>query len=117
MTTATVTPTVAARARSGFTWGLFVLIWLLPFHAVVVAGLFGGLGIPGPVVRLIAAWEEVLVALLVTALLVRVMLGRGDHFPVHRLDVSVSGPGLLALADVGGAVPRLRLGGPGGPPV
>ena len=42
MTTAVVTPPVAAAGRSGFTWGLFVLIWLLPFHAVVVAGLAGG---------------------------------------------------------------------------
>ena len=98
MTTAVVTPPVAAAGRSGFTWGLFVLIWLLPFHAVVVAGLFGGFGIPGPVVRLIAAWKEVLVALLVTALLVRVTLGRGDHSPLHWLDVAVSGLGLLALA-------------------
>src|SRR3989442_12168757 len=57
VTTATVTPPVAARARSGFTWGLFVLIWLLPFHAVVVAGAVGGLGIPRPRVPLSPARE------------------------------------------------------------
>src|SRR2546425_4075696 len=72
MTTAVVTPPVAAAGRSGFTWGLFVLIWLLPFHAVVVAGVFGGFGIPRPVVPLLAPREGGVVAPLGAPLLVRV---------------------------------------------
>ncbi len=88
------------RARQGqrLAAGLFVLIWLLPFHIVVMAGLFGGLGVPAPVVRLIAAWKEVLVTTLVATVLLRVALGRSNRSPVLWLDLAVGGLGLLALA-------------------
>ncbi len=91
------------QARRRLTTGLFVLIWLLPVHTVVMALLFGGLGAPALVVRLIAAWKEALVAGLVTALVLRVALGRGDRSPVQWLDVAVFSLGLVALVYLLGA--------------
>ncbi len=83
--------------------GLLVFIWLLPIHAVVMAALFGGLGVPSIVVRLIAAWKESLVAVLVVAVILRVLLGRGDRTPVQWLDLVVGGFGLFALSHIIGA--------------
>lgn len=83
--------------RVGLATGLFVFVWLLPFHIVVMAWLFGGLGLPGPVVRVVAAWKEFLIAVLVVAGVFRVVLGRGDRSPVQWLDVPVFGLGLVAL--------------------
>src|SRR5438094_47364 len=56
---------VAAPASRGLTWGLWAFIWLLPFHIVAIATLFGVVGLPLLVVRGIAAWKEATVALLV----------------------------------------------------
>jgi len=94
---------VVPHARRRLTTGLFVLIWLLPVHTVVMALLFGGLGAPALVVRLIAAWKEALVAGLVTALVLRVALGRGERSPVHWLDVAVFSLALVALVYLLGA--------------
>jgi hypothetical protein len=97
VTTPAVAQPAAPPGRRGLAWALFLLIWLLPFHAVVVAVLFGGLGLPGPVVRGIAAWKEALVAVLVGAVLIRVVLGRGQRTPVRWLDVAILGFALLSL--------------------
>jgi hypothetical protein len=98
--TVTLAPLAVPGVRRGprhLATGLLVFIWLLPIHGVVMAGLFGGLGVPGPVVRVVAAWKEALVAALVAAALLRVVLGRGDRSPVQWLDVAVVGLGLIAL--------------------
>lgn len=90
-------------ARVRLASGLFVFVWLLPFHIVVMAWLFGGLGLPGPVVRLVAAWKEGLIAALLAAAAFRVVLGRGDRSPVQWLDVVVFGLALVALLYLLGA--------------
>lgn len=89
--------TAAASGRPSLATGLFVFIWLLPVHALLMAWLVGGLGLPWPVVRLVAAWKEALVAALVAVVLVRVVLGRGDRSPVQWLDVVIFGLGVIAL--------------------
>ena len=38
---ASATVPVAAPAGRGLTWGLWAFIWLLPFHIVAIAALFG----------------------------------------------------------------------------
>src|SRR2546427_9080870 len=68
-----------------------------------MAWLFGGLGLPGPVVRLVAAWKEGLIAALVAAALLRRMLGGGHRSPILWLDVAIFGLGLVALAYLLGA--------------
>jgi len=83
--------------------GLLVFVWLLPIHITVMAWLFGGLGLPGPTVRAIAAWKEGLIALLVAAVTVRAALGRGRRSSVQWLDLAVFGLGLLALLYLLGA--------------
>ena len=87
----------AGRSPRYLTIGLFVFVWLLPIHALLMAGLFGGLGVPAPGVRLVAAWKEGLVAALVAAALLRVVLGRGDRSSVQWLDVAVFALGVVAL--------------------
>jgi len=98
-----VAPLRAGSGRSRLARGLLVFVWLLPFHILVMAWLFGGLGLPAPVVRVIAAWKESLIAALVAAAAWRVVLGRGMRSPIQWLDIAVFGLGLLALLYLLGA--------------
>ncbi len=103
MTSAAVNGPVAAPGWRGIAWGLSLFIWLLPFHIAVMAWLFGGLRVAGPVVRVAAAWKEGLVAALVATTTLRVVLGRGERSPVQWLDVAVFGLALIALLYLLGA--------------
>ena len=76
-------------ARPALGFALFT--WLLPFHILVMAALFGGLGISGIIVRGIAAWKETLIALLFGVAVVRVIAGRGVRSSVVWLDLAVGG--------------------------
>lgn len=93
----------ASPGRIGLATGLFLFIFLLPFHVLAMAWLFGGLGLPGPVVRLVASWKEDLLAALVAATVLRAVLGRGERSPVQWLDLVVFGLVLLALLYLVGA--------------
>src|SRR5437667_4893705 len=96
---------VAAPASRGLTWGLWAFIWLLPFHIVAIATLFGVVGLPLLVVRGIAAWKEATVALLVALTLLHVLTGRSRQGTVAAADLAVAGLGTLALAYlIGGSV-------------
>src|SRR5438445_80799 len=92
------TDLVERHGGIGLSAWLLVFIWLLPFHVLIIAWLFGGLALPESVVRGIAAWKEGLVILLLTAVVVRALRGRGAGSPVQWLDVSVAG--LVGLAMV-----------------
>lgn len=83
--------------------GLQAFIWLLPFHIVVMAALFGGLGVPGPAVRVLAAWKEALVLALLFAVAARALMGRGETVRVHWLDLALAGLVLMAMVYVIGA--------------
>jgi len=100
---ASIAPLDANPDRSRLATGLFVLIWLLPLHGIVIAGLFGGFGLGETVVRLIASWKEALVAVLVAMATLRLMLGRGNRSPVQWLDLTVLGLGFLAATYLLGA--------------
>jgi hypothetical protein len=91
------------RGRGRLAAGLLGFVWLLPFHIVVMALLFGGLGVPGPVVRVLAAWKEALIAVLVAATALRLVLGRGERTPIQWLDLAIFGLGLVALLYLVGA--------------
>jgi hypothetical protein len=98
---------VAAYGVSRPTRWLTVLTWALPFHILGMAILFGGLGIPARVVRVIAGWKELVVVLLLLATVVRAAAGRGPRVAVSAVDVAVAGLGLLAAAYLIGATPLL----------
>ena len=83
--------------------GLSAFIWLLPLHILLMALLFGALGWPGSVVRVIAAWKEMLVAVLFALTLLRIPWRSGPHLSIHWLDLAVGGFGMLALAYLIGA--------------
>lgn len=103
MAVASVALPRASSGRIRLATGLFLFIWLLPFHVVAMAWLFGGLGLPEAAVRVAAAWKETLIAALVGATAMRVFLGRGARSPVQWLDLAVFGLVLLALLYLVGA--------------
>ena len=77
--------------------GFAVFTWLLPFHILVMAVLFGGLGISGTIVRGIAAWKEVLIALLFGLAILRTVTGRGVRPFIAWLDLAVGGLFVISL--------------------
>ena len=105
MTAVAGPPPLALSRRRGFGWGLSAFIWLLPFHIVAMAILFGGLGLSVTVVRAIAAWKEALVALLVSLTVLRAVATGGPRGAVRVQwpDLAVAGLGMLALAYLIGA--------------
>jgi hypothetical protein len=103
VTSAVATSTIRTPGPWNLGRGLTAFVWLLPIHILVMAFLFGGLGWPGPAVRVIAAWKEMLVAVLFGLVLVRVVWHRGPRPTVHWLDLAVGGLGILAFAYVIGA--------------
>lgn len=102
------------RTSSGLAWGLRAFIWLLPFHVLGVAVLVGLFGLPIPIVRLVAAWKESLVAALVVVALWRAARGRFDARPIVATDLAVAALPLVALAYLAGAAPWFDAGLPAG---
>ncbi len=78
-------------ALPAFSWGL-------PFHSLVIAVLFGGLGFHAEAVRQIAAWKEMAVLGMVVLVIVRAALGRGPGVTVSWVDVAVGSLLLIAVA-------------------
>lgn len=75
-----------------------IFAWGLAFHVVAMAALFGALGIPGPVVRVVAAWKEAAVLLLLFSVVVRAALGRLRPIAISPNDLAVTA--LIGLAIV-----------------
>ncbi|MEO8576994.1 MAG: O-antigen ligase family protein [Gemmatimonadales bacterium] len=74
-----------------FTWGL-------PFHSLLVAVLFGGLGLSVGLVRGFAAWKEIAVLLLVGIVIVRAATGRGPRVAISWVDLAVASLLFIAAA-------------------
>jgi hypothetical protein len=68
----------------------------LVVHSLVMAALFGLFGLPEGVVRAIAAWKEVGLALLVLLVILRSLTGRGQRTVVAWPDIWIGG--LMATA-------------------
>ena len=73
-----------------------VFSWGLPFHSLLVAVLFGGLGWSAATVRGFAAWKEVAVIGLVLLVILRAAAGKGPRVAISWIDIAVSA--LLAIA-------------------
>lgn len=79
-----------------------VLTWGLALHTLVMAFLFGTLGVPAEAVRVIAAWKEVVVLALFAAVVARVFLRLGPRTSIQAVDVVVVGFVALNLAMLAG---------------
>lgn len=68
-----------------------VLAWGLVFHSLVMAILFGPLGLPASTVRIIAAWKEVALMILLVVVIMRAILGRGPGVSLSWTDLWIGG--------------------------
>jgi hypothetical protein len=73
-----------------------IFSWGLPFHSLLVAVLFGGLGLSAATVRGFAAWKEIAVIALVLLVILRAATGKGPRVAISWVDLAVSA--LLAIA-------------------
>ncbi len=81
---------------SGF--ALPVISWGLPFHSLMVALLFGALGLQADTVRMFAAWKEILVLWMVVFVIFRAMTGRGPGVTISWIDLAVGALFFIAFA-------------------
>jgi O-antigen ligase/polysaccharide polymerase Wzy-like membrane protein len=96
MTAATAVAVLPTR-RPTLAWGLSAFVWLLPLHALVITVLFGALGWSAPVVRAVAAWKELLIALLFGLAVIRTVGSPRPRAEIYWPDLVVAGLGILAL--------------------
>jgi len=75
---------------------LILFMWLLPFHALVIAVLFGYFGVSADIVRAIAAWKEIAIVLLVAWVALRALTSRGPGAEIMAPDVAVTA--LISIA-------------------
>ncbi|MEP6509110.1 MAG: hypothetical protein ABJC63_12880, partial [Gemmatimonadales bacterium] len=75
-----------------------VFSWGLPFHSLLVAMLFGGLGFAMGTVRALAAWKEAAVVGLIVLVVLRAATGRGPRVAISWIDLAVGS--LIAIAIV-----------------
>lgn len=87
-----------------------VFSWGLPFHSLIVAALFGGLGLSAATARGLAAWKEIAVAGMLLLVFLRAATGRGPKVSVSWIDLAVAS--LLTIAGaffIGGKIlPRIE---------
>src|SRR5215212_2301694 len=92
---------------SGF--ALPVVSWGLPFHSLMVAVLFGALGLDADAVRMVAAWKEILVLGMVVFVIFRAAAGRGPRVTISWIDMAVGALFFIAFAFFVGGDAWLRL--------
>jgi hypothetical protein len=79
---------------------LILFLWLLPFHSLVIAALFGYFGVSVTIVRAVAAWKEIAIVMLVAWVALRSLSGTGPRTGIMAPDVAVTA--LIAIAVVFG---------------
>jgi O-antigen ligase/polysaccharide polymerase Wzy-like membrane protein len=94
--------------------GLILFLWLLPFHSLIIALLFGVVGLPEGTVRMIAAWKEFTIAALLLWVAGRALLGRGPASPIAGTDVALAALFGIALLSLFTANPLFRADMPPG---
>lgn len=99
-------PTAAATRGGTATIVFRVLAWALVLHIMVMAVLFGLVGLPASTVRAVAAWKEVFALVALAAVACRAAFGRGATNTPVAADLPVLALASLALlhmiASVGG---------------
>ena len=85
-------------SSSVFSRRIFPLFaWALAFHSLVIALLFGWFELPEPYVRMIAAWKEVALLLLLLTVMLRAVTRRGPGVTLTWTDFWVGGLILVAV--------------------
>jgi hypothetical protein len=100
-----MTDPIAARKTFFNRVALPAFSWGLPFHSLMVAALFGGLGLSATTARGLAAWKEIAVIGLVILVMMRAAIGRGPKVSISWIDLAVAS--LLTIAGaffIGGRV-------------
>jgi hypothetical protein len=77
---------------------LILFLWILPFHSLIIALLFGYFGVSAGVARTIAAWKEAAIVMFLLWMFIRTLSGRGRNTPIMATDVAVTA--LIGLAVV-----------------
>jgi hypothetical protein len=75
---------------------LILFMWILPFHSLVIALLFGYFGLSADAARTIAAWKELAIVLLVVWVALRALLSQGPRTSITAPDVAITA--LIAIA-------------------
>jgi len=75
-----------------------VFSWALPFHSLMVAILFGAVGLQADTVRMLAAWKEIAVVGLVAIIIFRAATGKGPRVTISWIDIAVGALLLVAFA-------------------
>ena len=88
--------------------------WGLPFHSLLVAVLFGGLGLSAGMVRGIAAWKEIAVLGMIALVILRAASGRGPRAAVSWIDLAVASLLMIAFAFFIGGKALFRIELPSG---
>lgn len=93
-------PAIATQVRVAriSRMALILFLWILPFHSLVIALLFGYFGVSTGLARTIAAWKETAIVMLLLWVVIRTLSGRGRNTPIMAPDVAVAG--LIGLAVV-----------------
>ncbi|HEY8831894.1 MAG TPA: hypothetical protein VIM21_05245, partial [Gemmatimonadaceae bacterium] len=68
---------------------LILFMWLLPFHALIIALLFGYFGVSMATVRAVAAWKEVAIVVLVLWVALRSVTSAGPRARLMGPDIPV----------------------------
>src|SRR5438445_10831882 len=95
MTTAAALAVPSVR-RPTLAWGLSAFVWLLPLQSFAITVLFGALGWSAPVVRVIAAWKELLIAVLFALALTRTARSSRPGAETSWPDLVLAGLRILA---------------------
>lgn len=100
-------PATATRVRAPriSRVALILFLWILPFHSLIIALLFGYFGVSAGVARTIAAWKEAAIVVFLVWVVIRTLSGRGRNAPIMAPDVAVTGLIGLAVVSVIVAVP------------
>lgn len=93
---------------------LILFFWLLPFHSLVIAVLFGFVGVGPGLTRAIAAWKEAAVVVLFVWTVVRTVAGRGRSTSIMAPDIAITALIVLAVVSVSVAVPVFNANIPAG---
>lgn len=102
-------------SRTFFTrYALPAFSWGLPFHSLIIAAIFGGLGVSAGMARGLAAWKEVAVLGMIALVILRSATGRGPRTTVSWVDLAVGSLLVIAGAFLIGGKPLLRIELPSG---
>ena len=93
---------------------MVLFVWLLPFHSLVIALLFGVGGFSASAARTIAAWKEAAVAALVVAAIYRTIAGRGPRSYLTIPDLAIAALICTAAIFLVAENPIFRAGIPAG---